>query len=248
MKTIFKLSLIVSLFLLANQNVKSQDSSKVKINLGADVMSKYIWRGADYGDSPSIQPYLSLSCGNFELGYWGAIATNSAYKEIDLYAKYSIGNLSILATDYYIPTTTPSTINDNRYFYYNDKKTVHTFEGSVTYKGDEKFPLWITGGVFVYGNDKRWGFDAAKDTTDKSYYSSYFEAGYSFTTKENSADVFIGFTPKAGAYGNDIGFVNIGITGYRKIKITDDFDLPIKASVIANPQASSIFFIFGITL
>ena len=240
--------LLLSTFIASFQVAKSQDSTKVKLNIGADLMSQYVWRGTDYGASPSIQPYLSVSCKNFEFGYWGAIATNSLYKEIDLYAKYTIGKISILATDYYIPTTVPSTITDNRYFFFDNAKTVHTFEGSLIFKGDEKFPLWISANAFFYGNDKRWGFDANKDASDKTYFSSYFEAGYSIPFNENSCDVFVGFTPKAGAYGNDIGIVNVGVTGFRKIKISDDLELPIKASVVANPQASLIYFMFGITL
>ena len=241
--------LILSTFMASINVAKSQDSSKVKLNIGADLMSKYVWRGTDYGDSPSIQPYISLTCKNFEIGYWGAVSTNSFYKEVDLYAKYTIGKISIIATDYYIPNiATGAASPDNRYFIYDDVKTSHTIEGSVTYKGDEKFPLWVTGGIFVYGNDKRWGCNAHKDTTNQTYHSAYLEAGYTIPFKENSADVFVGFTPKAGAYATDYGIVNIGITGYRKIKISDDFELPIKATVVANPQSSSIFFMFGITL
>ena len=50
-------------------------------------MSRYIWRGTDYGHSPSIQPTLSLTAGGFEIGGWGAIATNSFFQEIDLVCK-----------------------------------------------------------------------------------------------------------------------------------------------------------------
>jgi hypothetical protein len=106
----------------------------------------------------------------------------------------------------------------------------------------------LLGCVFFYGNDKRWGCDIKKDTTCQTYYSSYFEAGYTFAIQENSADLFLGFTPTAGAYGNTLGVVNIGITGYRKIKISNDFELPLKTSLIFNPQSSNVFFVFGITL
>lgn len=228
---------------------KAKSESNVKLNVGADVMSRYIWRGTDFGDSPSIQPTLSLASGSFEIGGWGAIATNSFYKEIDLYAKYTIKNFSIIFTDYYIPSVngTPSS-PDTRYFTYDDEETAHSLEGSLMYKGGEKLPLWVMGGVFFYGNDKRWGYDAEKDSTNQTYYSTYLEAGYTFKIKENSADLFLGFTPAAGAYGNTIGVINMGVTGYRKIKITDDFELPVKASLIFNPQSSNVYFAFGITL
>jgi len=232
-------------------SVKAKDTSalKIKLNIGSDIVSRYIWRGCDYGNSPSIQPTLSLSKANFELGCWSAVATNSFYKEIDLYAKYTYKKVSLLFTDYYIPSFngTPSS-PDNRYFIYDDKTTAHSFEGSLLYKGNDKFPLWLLGGVYFYGNDKRWGCCAKKDTAEKTYYSSYFEAGYTFTIRENSADLFLGFTPAAGAYGNTLGVVNVGVTGYRKIKISKEFELPLKASLIFNPQSSNVFFALGITL
>jgi len=251
----FKLTTILVLVLLCqvlkSQNPTISDSSacNMKLNVSADLMSRYIWRGADYGNSPSIQPAISVSNGNFEAGCWSAVATNNVYKEIDLYAKYTYKMLSLMVTDYYVPCANSLPASpDTRYFIYDDKKTAHSLEGSLLFKGGEKLPLWVSGNVFLYGNDKRWGYDAGKDTTDKTYYSSYVEAGYTFTVKENSADIFVGFTPAAGAYGNTLGVVNAGITAYRKIKITSDFELPVKGSLIFNPQTSNVFFAFGITL
>jgi hypothetical protein len=223
--------------------------SKIKLSVGADIMSRYIWRGTDYGNSPSIQPTLALVAGNFELGCWGAISTNSFYKEVDLYAKYTYKNFSLLLTDYYVPSVngTPASA-DVRFFTFDDKKTAHSIEGSLLYKGGDKLPLWIQGGIFCYGNDKRWGFDAVKDSTEATYYSSYFEAGYTFKINENNLDVFVGATPAAGAYGDNPGIINIGFTGYRKIALSDKYELPIKTSLIFNPQMSSVYFVLGITL
>ncbi|MEN6618082.1 MAG: hypothetical protein ABFC28_01050 [Rikenellaceae bacterium] len=247
-----KLKLIfVFILLLFSNTSKSQDISvsKIKLNLSADIMSRYIWRGSDYGNSPNIQPTLSLSMANFEIGCWSAVATNNDYKEVDLYAKYTYKKISLIFTDYYIPSINGSSSSpDNRYFIYGDKKTAHSFEGSLLFKGGEDFPLWLQGSVFFYGNDKRWGYDAEKDITNKTYYSSYFEAGYTFAIQEKSVDLFIGFTPSAGAYGNTLGVVNVGITGYYKIKISEVFELPLKTSLVFNPQTSNVYIAFGITL
>jgi hypothetical protein len=246
--------LLLFMITLAGYAQSDSTSHRCKIpfalNVGTDIMSRYVWRGTDFGNSPSIQPTLSFSVGNFEVGAWGAIATNSFYKEIDLYAKYSLKNFSVTFTDYYVPSVTAGVPSspDTRFSIYHDKLTCHSLEGSLQYKRTEKIPLWISGSVFFYGNDKRWGYDAKKDTTDKTYYSSYFEAGYSFRIKKNTADVFVGFTPMAGAYGNTAGVVNAGITGSRRIQITDEFAIPVKASLIVNPQTSNIYFLFGITL
>ncbi|MCX6231809.1 MAG: hypothetical protein NTZ33_09725 [Bacteroidetes bacterium] len=252
--TIFSLFLLIIVLFsnsLQSQNATVSDSSKVKIklNLGADIMSRYIWRGIDYGSSPSIQSSLSVSGFNVELGCWSSVATNGFYKEIDLYAKYSYKKLSLILTDYYIPSVigTPAS-PDTRFFVFSDKKTAHTMEASILYKGDEKFPLWVQAAVFFYGNDKRWGYDATKDLNEKTYYSAYFEAGYTIVIQDNSLDLFLGMTPAEGAFGNKSGLVNMGVTGNKKLKISESFELPVKASLIFNPQISAAYFVFGFTL
>jgi hypothetical protein len=240
--------LILSIFCLSNFiNLSAQESS-LTLNVGADVMSRYIFRGTDYGNSPSIQPLVSLKCSNFEIGYWGAIATNSFYQEIDLYAKYSIGNLSFIFTDYYIPSITGTPASpDTRYFVFEDKTTAHTFEGAVAYQFGESFPLKLFGSVFFYGNDKRWGFDEEKDSNEDTYFSSYLEIGYPFSIKGNTLDLFMGFTPTAGAFGNTMGVVNLGVTATKNVKVTESFTLPVKSSLIYNPQLSNVHFVFGLT-
>ncbi|MGE5424106.1 MAG: TorF family putative porin, partial [Syntrophothermus sp.] len=118
MQTFTLRSGIIMLFLIAASSASSQDSTRlhVKLNVGADIVSRYIWRGCDYGNSPAVQPTLSLTAGNFEAGVWGSVAMFSFYKEVDLYAKYSLKGFSVSFTDYYIPSTngTPAS-PDTRY-------------------------------------------------------------------------------------------------------------------------------------
>ncbi|MFA6924482.1 MAG: hypothetical protein WC223_09540, partial [Bacteroidales bacterium] len=90
--------------------------------------------------------------------------------------------------------------------------------------------------------------DLKKDTTLENYYSTYFELGYSFLCSKNDFDVFLGITPFPCAFGNAFGVVNIGISSRHDIKITDEFSLPVKASLVYNPQFENLFFVLGITL
>ncbi len=50
-------SLLLGTFLLVAM-VQAQE-----VQLGADVVSRYIWRGTDFGESMSVQPGLHLSVG-----------------------------------------------------------------------------------------------------------------------------------------------------------------------------------------
>jgi hypothetical protein len=260
--------------LASTRTIAQEKKSKFpfKLNVGADLMSRYVWRGMDYGSSPSIQPTLSFGLGNFELGYWGAIALTNNYLESDLYLKYSVKGFSVCLTDYYIPALATN-LNDTRYSFCKSpseiefdttsgvnltKFTTHSIEGMLCYKGPEKFPINVMVATYFYGNDKTSEDSVFTETkllqsvNFKNRFSTYFELGYSFAIKEYNFDAFVGATPFSSVYSTpayDGGFavVNMGITGYRKIKITEHFDLPLKASVIFNPQASSFHFVFGLT-
>lgn len=45
---------------------------KGKFDIGADLMSRYVWRGSDFANSPSIQPYANYSTGGFKAEVWSA--------------------------------------------------------------------------------------------------------------------------------------------------------------------------------
>ncbi len=241
MKHTFHLVAFFAAFLMLNTQISAQQESTFKFNAGADIMSRYIWRGLDYGSSPSIQPTLSISGAGFELGYWGAISTLGTYSEVDLYAKYTFSGISIIATDYFFPGDAVPVAKSQKYFNWEKETTGHLIEGAAQYKNPEIMPFSFLAGVFVYG---------AGDLNDEGNqkYSSYFELTYSGKLAENNFDIFVGGTATEGLYGSSAGVVNVGITAYREIKLTDSFTLPLKASVIANPQASNIHFVLGITL
>ncbi|MBP7497393.1 MAG: hypothetical protein KA792_07000 [Bacteroidales bacterium] len=247
---LFTVLILLSILPMLLRSQDNEEQAKININKGADLMNRYVWRGADYGASPSIQPYLSLTAKNFELGSWGSISSLGNYAEIDLYAKYSFKGISIIATDYFFPVeNAKNSLNmNNKYLEYDNKKTFHTIEAALQYKGNEKCPVSIYAGTFIYGNDKNWGYDKDKDNDLKNYYSTYIELGYTFKINNENLDVFMGLTPEAGAYGNTFGVINAGFTGYKNIKLTDKFELPVKASLICNPQMQNIYLVFGITL
>ncbi len=241
-------AIFVLLFLTMSAiNVHAQEGN-VKINVAADIVSRYVWRGVDYGASPNIQPTLSLTAGNFEIGSWGAFNTLGTYSEVDLYAKYTISKVSIGVTDYFFPVNGIPATDNSKYFNWENETTGHLLETFAQYKGGENLPLSLLASVMVYGNDKKQEVSSTQDTTYKNNYSTYFELGYTFDIKGQALDTFVGFTPASGLYGDKAGVVNLGISAVKKIAITDKFELPLKASLITNPEAQNIYFVIGITL
>ena len=99
-KQSFKLSSIILVaicFFTLNES-KAQD-------LGADLVSSYVWRGTQFGSGAHIQPWVSLSTGDLEVGAWGSFPTTAVGggNELDLYASYSFGKFGLTLTNYSFP-------------------------------------------------------------------------------------------------------------------------------------------------
>lgn len=205
------------------------------LDIGTDLMSRYIWRGTDLGRSPSIQPYLSYTKGNFEIGTLGAFTTNGMnIQETDIYMIYTIKDMfSVIITDYFFPD---DALDNNKYFEYNDTLTGHVFEASLGFNGTEKFPLSFLACFNFYGFDK-----------DNSI---YLELVYSGNCNSINYDLFLGLTPYNGIYtynNRGVGVINLGITINKDIKISENYELPVSCSLITNPQAENIFLVFGLS-
>lgn len=220
--------------------------SENPVSLSVDLMSRYIWRGIDFGASPSIQPGIEYNSGSLTIGAWGAFTTNlPGVQEVDLYVSYALNDMfSLTFTDYFFPDETDAAY---KYFDYADKTTGHVFEATLSFNGTDDLPL-----SFLIATNFH-GADARKLNNDgsvgKIQYSTYAELSYSF----NNLDAFIGFNltnpdedlGESGYYGDSFGVTNLGISTSKEIKITDNFSLPVSVSLITNPQAQKIFMVAG---
>jgi hypothetical protein len=60
---------------------------------------------------------------------------------------------------------------------------------------------------------------------------------------------FVGGIPFGSSwYGPYGGIINAGLTVSKSIPISKEYSLPVFGSVITNPQAESVFLVFGISL
>ena len=71
--------------------------------VSCDIYSRYIWRGTDFGNNPSIQPGITYTAGPVTLGAWSAWQFSGQGSENDLFISYSTGSLSFTVTDYFFP-------------------------------------------------------------------------------------------------------------------------------------------------
>ena len=272
MKKIYLLSILCVFIFFPSFSfpVEGQETSSKKnkshLAIGADLVSRYIWRGSQFGgNAPNVQPSITYDYGGFEAGVWGSFSLSGANtsQEVDLFLSQSFANkmFTVTLTDYFFPVE----FGNYNYFKYGKNETGHVFEGSLTYNGTKKLPLTAMIATNFFGADAaRIGDNPqSSDFNQKTgiQYSTYLELGYPFQVNKVDVSTFIGFnatTPKkedtttgylgeTGFYGNKIGVVNLGFTASKSVQITKKFALPLTVSLITNPESKKIYFVFGIS-
>ena len=192
-------------------------------SIGADVVSRYVWRGTDFGESMSVQPAFTLGFGGLEVGAWGSYsitASGADFNENDLWATYTVSasngaSFSFGFTDYYFPA--PGADG----FFVTDG---HILELSASFTGPESFPISLLAGRM------------SRNDPDNSL---YLEASVPVSSFE---DVDLSLTAgmvagKSDFYGTrGTAFVNLGVSAAKDLVITDSFALPISVSYILNPN------------
>jgi hypothetical protein len=199
-------------------NVFAQD-----VDMGADVVSSYIWRGGSYG-GPSIQPWLELGFGDLAVGAWGSFDfVANAPGENDYYVSYSLGDLSVGFTDYYYRTTLSETSSDSG---------SHAVELNLGYTIGA---LSLSGNYIL--NEAPMAGSQGGDV--------YIEVGYTL----GNVDLFVGAGNGWHTVDPDeFTVVNIGLSASKDIKITEDFSIPVTGAIVVNPDADVSYFYVGFSL
>jgi hypothetical protein len=262
MKKVITIFFILCLnFIAYTQSEVKEDEKTSKIDLGADFMSRYVWRGVDWGgESPSIQPFLTFEFGGethaFSAGTWAAYNFNTSNQEVDIILNYTFKEaFSLIFTDYYFPGTADYTASQQDYFNFKQDSTGHLFEGTLSFNGTDNIPFTFLFSMNLYG------YDAYKMNDDSSrgdiMRSKYIEVGYQKSIRGVDFTAFIGAAldnpdenkGETGYYLNEsAGIINIGVKAEKAIKFSSSFELPIQSSLIVNPEAQKIFLVFGISL
>lgn len=231
-------------------SVVLQGQEGLEINAGADIVSRYIWRGLMVNDAPNIQPSITMGYGGFELGLWGSSTlakTNSSEDnyafshEVDFWAGYNFQFTSgmaigVVITDYYFPNGGVKFGNVNNYDA-ADGAGAHTLETGITLSGPETFPINFSAFMNVHN-------DGGKNT--------YFQVDYSTEYKTLGFDYFIGAAggsdKNPGYYGTEnLNIINLGISVNKAIKFSESFSLPFFVSFIANPRSEVSYLICGVS-
>lgn len=228
-KTLFIAACLFSMIAFTT-GVFAQDEEESPWSAGLDIYSSYIWRGAKFGSGPAFQPSVSFSKGGFELGAWGSVnASTDEALEMDLYATYSLGPVSLTLTDYYFGGD------------WTSYGKTHFLEPSIGL-GLGNFSL-MGAAMFLAGTDA----DPAEGIEEAGFGESvdlYFEAGYSF----GAVDVALGAGNGQYTSDSDFNICNIMVGTSKEVPITESFSLPVSGAVILNPSTGGFFITVGISL
>jgi hypothetical protein len=222
------------------------------VDVGADIVNRYVWRGAVFAPGASVQPSLSFSQSGFTIGSWGSFSMSPTSAgvggdELDVYVSYTAetdaGSFSVGVYDYFFPAQSGAPgqatgVANQALFDYsaNDAGvSPHTIEPYVSFSG----PVSVSAAINAYGT-------AGTEV--------WLEVAYPFSVKEVDLSFAVGGTPNDtdGFYftdgSTDAAITKVSLSASREIQITEDFALPVFGSYYVNPYHESNYFIFGISL
>ena len=182
MRKFFALAFAAITFLPTS--VSAQDEFKATVS--ADLVSRYMWRGADQADV-SFQPALNLSWQGLSLNVAGStpLEKDGGVQDIDITLGYSLFGVNIGVIDYWTANVDPR----NRYFYYSgEMECPHQLEGNIGYTC--KYGS-LQAYTMFYGNDYK--IDGSRA------YSTYIELSVPFRLGGLDWDVRAGVTPMESA-------------------------------------------------
>jgi hypothetical protein len=219
----------------------------LSLSAGADVVSRYIWRGINVNDAVNIQPALTLSVSGFSVGFWGSYSlagdasSNTFGQELDTWLGYTYAfengmSIGAIVTDYYFANAGIKWGNFNNYDD-PDGAGAHTIETGIQIKGPNTFPILFSGYINVYN-------DAGSNT--------YFQVDYPTTVAQIPINFFIGASggseENPNYYGTEkFNVTNIGVKATKSVKITDEYSLPVSVTFLVNPRTEISYLVFGLT-
>lgn len=213
--------------------------AQAQVSVGADFVSRYVWRGFDFGESFSIQPAITFaSSSGFEVGAWGSYAAapdGAGANELDLWLGYSGEKFSIGLTDYYFPSP-----GGNAFFDLDEDDSdggAHFFEPYASYTFG---PVTLYGAVVLN--------NLADDDS-----AVYLEASIPINTSAENVELGLvsGFVMgESQFYGtNATTLVNLGLTASSEVSL-GSVSLPVFVGYVLNatPGAERTHLVFGFSL
>lgn len=218
----------------------ADEEEKVSFEVGADVVSSYIWRGQSCAGF-SVQPGATVTFNRpkISFGVWASaeLFENHSFAnmtEFDLSLSYSpTDKFTVGLTDYHFCGG-----NYWRDWTWNANAS-HNLELNLSY---DFGPLALAWNTCLTGNDYH--------ATGDRRYSSYFEFSAPFKLGGVDCSAALGATPwddgfvhcDGHAVGHNFNVVNVSLTGNKELK-----GIPFMGQIVFNPQTEATYFVVGLT-
>jgi hypothetical protein len=214
------------------------------VTLGVDLVSRYVWRGLAFSDTPCLQPWAGVSVAGFALGTWGSFAFapsagdegGSTLTEVDLSLARSLelrrGTITATLSDYHYPS------GGITYFEFADDGTgSHTVDACVAYRGPDGLPLGLCGSVNVYNDDQ---------------HAAYVEANWPFTAGATEISLVAGAAMGKSVWydvdKNGVHVIQAAVIASKPLKISEAFAPTLKVSWILNPYRERVILVAALSL
>lgn len=245
--------LMAAMWLTAGQ-VQAQSQPQAEVQ--ADLVSKYLWRGMEKGGI-SLQPMAKVSWQGAYVKLFGSAGFDkSDEEEIDLSLGYEFPfGLNIGVTDYWQTGIDA----EDRFFYYNDKKTPHQLEANIGYSckygslqaytmfwgedykanGDRAYSTFIELSVPFRAGGLDWDLRAGVTPMES--------AGVQYTIIPEGAAEGFGIIKKEYLYG---GKFTCNMASIRATKTLEykNVKIPVFAEFHANPELKTARFLAGVSV
>lgn len=217
------------------------DRSAFSINFGADLVSRFLWRGVEFGNTWTLQPNVSITWNEFNLYFWNSSALQNSrtyaldYFSVSLSHAFHIGTGTLLvsANDWFSPPA-PDTA-----FFFNFKDNWlggHYFEATIAYTIAESFPLTATVSHIAYNDpDRPWYVELAYPIHAPNDVNINLQAGGVFgpsgwykTTK------------------NGFNFINLTATVSKSVVASPSLSIPVSAIFVVNSVKEIPYFIISL--
>ncbi|MBN2598536.1 hypothetical protein [Labilibaculum sp.] len=236
-KITFKISALLVLVIIMASNLTVNAQGKVSVS--PSVTTRHYWRGIMVSNTANFEMDLAYTNNNFTFGAWGGYAFDNTYSEFDFHVGYKFSDHFNVAVWDLFANRDRASIDDYNYLDLDKSTTNHLIDASFNFYFTEQFPLSLSVATMLYGRDL--------DAEGNQNYSTYVEFGYPVKIGGETVSLFAGLNPfENQVYGESFGFVNIGASATREIKITDSFSLNAWAKIGVNPQAETANLILGI--
>ncbi len=237
-------TLIFSVMEIKCQTANSIDSTEnknLKLELNAELVSQYIWRGQLFDSQPQIQPQIQLTTGNFIFGVWGSQSLLTSNAEIDLYASYTYHSITFSIYDYFY--IDESNLADSRFFNYRNYDSIvsnHTLDACLLFDRIAGTKFSLTASCFFLGDDY--------NSKRERQFSNYLNLDYSFSYLEMDLILSAGGTLSNGFYAEEAAVTTLSLKAIRTIPIGKKAGIELSGTFIFNPNSEDVYFYFGIKI